>query len=80
LESLGLEEGPEYLLQDILQQLPSGAKHKKVYMLTPEAFKKCLMRSRRYRGQTIDVTKYADYYLFLCALLTIKLNPSNSKV
>jgi len=65
LESLGLEEGLEYLLQDILQQLPSGAKHKKVYMLTPEAFKKCLMRARRYNGQTIDVTKYANYYLFL---------------
>jgi len=65
LESLGLEEGFEYLLQDVLQQLPSGAKHKKVYMLTPEAFKKCLMRAQRRSAQSIDVTKYADYYLFL---------------
>ena len=65
IESLGLSENEHYLLQDILQQVPSGSKHKKVYMLTPEAFKLALMRARRYANQSIDVTKYAKYYLFL---------------
>jgi len=95
LESLGLEEGPDYtlrhvsqrnksgpkrsnekqtapggaedLLQDVLQQKKSGSggSNKKVYMLTPEAFKMCLMRAQRRSDQSIDVTKYAEYYLFL---------------
>jgi len=48
LDALGLVEGEEYnLLQDILHQVPSGTKYIKVYMLTPEAFKKCLMRAQR---------------------------------
>jgi hypothetical protein len=34
-------------------------------MLTPDAFKKCLMRAQRHSAQSIDVTRYADYYLFL---------------
>jgi len=109
LESLGLEEGPDYTLRDISQRKKSGSgmSNKKitapggaednlrdisqvnkktrgpapnVYLLTPEAFKMCLIRARRYNGQTIDVTKYANYYLFLCALLSIKLNASYPKV
>jgi len=39
IKKLGLEEGSEYLLRHMSEQLPSGTKHKKVYMLTPEAFK-----------------------------------------
>ncbi len=45
LTSLGLENEVDYLLQDVLQQVDSGVKHCKCYILTPEAFKKCLMRS-----------------------------------
>jgi hypothetical protein len=76
LENLGLEEGPEYVLQDILQNSKKGGRPAKVYMLTPEAFKMCLIRARRYNGQTIDVTKYAvNTIFFLCVLLSIKLNP-----
>jgi len=46
LESLGLEEGLEYQLIDIYEPVKQGGfSKKKVYMLTPEAFKKCLMRA-----------------------------------
>jgi len=79
LESLGLEEGPEYVLQDVLQNSKKGGRPAKVYMLTPEAFKMCLMRAQRRSAQSIDVTQYAKYYLFLCALLSIKLNSQHRK-
>jgi len=68
LDALGLVENEEYsLLQDILQQWEGtrGIKHTKVYMLTPEAFKTCLMRSRKYPNQTVDPTIYSKYYLLL---------------
>jgi len=81
LETLGLEEGPEYLLLDIQQRNKNGrgATTKHIYMLTPEAFKKCLMRAQRRSAQSIDVTQYAKYYLFLCVLLSIKLNSQHRK-
>jgi hypothetical protein len=34
-------------------------------MLTPEAFKKCLMRAQRRLNQPIDPVVYCDYYLLL---------------
>jgi hypothetical protein len=34
-------------------------------MLTPEAFKTCLLRARRYPNQTVDPTIYSKYYLLL---------------
>jgi hypothetical protein len=34
-------------------------------MLTPEAFKTCLLRARRYPNQTVDPTVYSKYYLLL---------------
>jgi hypothetical protein len=51
----------DYLIDlQILQELQhkSGLKHKKVYKLTPDAFKTCLMNSR-------NTSKYREYYLFL---------------
>jgi len=68
LNALGLVENEEYsLLQDVLQQWEGtrGIKHTKVYMLTPEAFKKCLMRAQRRPKQTVDPVMYCDYYLLL---------------
>jgi len=65
LDALGLVEDEEYRLQDILQNLSSGGRPKKVYMLTPEAFKKCLMRAQRRPNQTVDPVVYCDYYLLL---------------
>ncbi len=42
-----------------------GNVEKNVYMLTPEAFKKCLMRATKHSTHTINVEIYANYYLFL---------------
>jgi len=61
LDALGLVEGEEYsLLLDIQQQWKGarGTKYTKVYMLTPDAFKTCLMRARRYPNQTVDPQVY----------------------
>jgi hypothetical protein len=65
LDALGLVEDEDYSeLQDILQLRPQGGTStKNVYMLTPEAFKTCLMRSRKYPNQKADPTVYSKYYL-----------------
>jgi hypothetical protein len=67
LDALGLVEDEEYseVLPDIRQNLSSGGRPKKNYMLTPEAFKTCLMRSRKYPNQKADPTIYSKYYLLL---------------
>ncbi len=67
LDALGLVEDEEYSnLPDIRQVRKNrGTVVKKVYMLTPEAFKTCLMRSRKYPNQTVDPTVYSKYYLLL---------------
>jgi hypothetical protein len=58
LESNFLVEGVDYLLLLKEQQHESGIKHKNIYMLTPRAFKKCLIRSK-------NTQVYASYYLML---------------
>jgi hypothetical protein len=67
LDALELVEDEEYSeLPDIRQLRPQGGtSNKKIYMLTPEAFKTCLMRSRKYPNQTVDPTIYSKYYLLL---------------
>ena len=66
LDALELVEDEEYRLQDILELRPQGGTStKNVYMLTPEAFKTCLMRSRKYPNQKADPTIYSKYYLLL---------------
>jgi hypothetical protein len=67
LAALELNEGEDYseVLLDIQQNLSSGGRPKKVYMLTPEAFKTCLLRARKYPNQTVDPTIYSKYYLLL---------------
>ena len=66
LDALRLIEDEEYQLLDIQQLRPQGGTStKKVYMLTPEAFKTCLMRARKYPRQTIDPAVYSKYYLLL---------------
>ena len=47
-----------YLKRKITLQLPSGKKYKNEYLLSPYAFKICLMRSQNTR-------KYANYFLLL---------------
>ena len=67
LDVLRLVEDEDYSeLQDVLELRPQGGTStKKVYMLTPESFKKCLMRAQRRPGQTVDPVIYSDYYLLL---------------
>jgi len=66
LDALGLVENEDYNLQDILQVRKNrGRVITNVYMLTPEAFKKCLMRAQRRPKQTVDPVVYCDYYLLL---------------
>lgn len=66
LNVLSLTENEDYTMRDVPQQWEKsrGFKHCKVYHLTPEAFKKCLMRARKY-NQRVDPVIYCDYYLLL---------------
>ena len=67
LDALELVENIDYsLLPDVWQLRPQGGTSiKKIYMLTPEAFKKCLMRAQRRPRQKVDPVVYCDYYLLL---------------
>ncbi|MGL4814494.1 MAG: hypothetical protein ACRC39_04400, partial [Enterobacter sp.] len=66
LDALGLVENEDYRLRDISQPVKQGGySTKKIYMLTPEAFKKCLMRARRYPNQKINPQIFSKYYLLL---------------
>jgi hypothetical protein len=67
LTALELVEDIDYSeLQDILQLRPQGGTSiKKIYMLTPEAFKNCLLRARKYPKQKVEPVIYCDYYLLL---------------
>ena len=66
LELLNLENEEDFNLHDIVQVRENrGTVIKKIYTLTPEAFKKCLMRARKYKDQPIDPVIYCDYYLLL---------------
>jgi hypothetical protein len=67
LNALELVENEDFSeLEDILQLRPQGGySTKKVYMLTPEAFKNCLLRARKYPNQKVDPKVYSRYYLLL---------------
>ena len=66
LNALELVEDQDYQLRDVSELRPQGGySTKKVYMLTPEAFKKCLMRAQRRPAQKVDPVIYCDYYLLL---------------
>ena len=53
LHVLSLIEGEDYTLRDIPQRGKTGSQIHKNYHLTPEAFKKCLMKARKY-NQAVD--------------------------
>lgn len=67
LDALNLIQDEDYSeLRDVPQLRPQGGTSiKKVYMLTPEAFKKCLIRAQRRPKQTVDPVVYCDYYILL---------------
>ena len=68
LENLGLkndENKKDYVLLDVQQNSKKGGRPAKLYTLTPEAFKICLMRAQHREGQSIDPVIYCDYYSLL---------------
>jgi len=67
LDALELVENEDYHLQDVLEMVrpQGGGKRNNIYILTPEAFKKCLMRAQRRPRQKVDPVVYCDYYLLL---------------
>lgn len=65
LIALGLKEDRDYLQQEMLHNLPSSVVRAKIYRLTPEAFKKCLMRAQTNSNQKVDPVIFADYFLLL---------------
>ncbi len=63
---LGMVEGVDFTLLDVQQRNNGrGSNIAKSYILTPESFKKCLMRSRRHAGQPVDPVIYSRYFLSL---------------
>jgi hypothetical protein len=59
-------EGEDFELTDIRQLRKQRGSHVvNSYMLTPESFKSCLARSRRYTGQPVDPVIYFRYFLLL---------------
>ncbi len=72
LKSLGCIESEDYQLRKFpkLSENSRGTKYVHVYMLTPKAFKKCLMRATKHKTHTTNVEIYADYYLFLEKVIT----------
>ena len=61
LNALGLDAGVHY---DIIEH-KEGRTISKQYMLTPDAFKLCLMRAQRRTNQPVDPLVYCNYYLLL---------------
>jgi uncharacterized coiled-coil protein SlyX len=65
LNDLRLVNEEDYTRADICERGKSGAQIHKHYNLTPDAFKKCLMRAQRRANQPVDPVVYVDYYLLL---------------
>ncbi len=62
----GLEKDKDYELRDVSElRLQGGIAYKKIYILTPRAFKICLMRAQRRPNQEADPVKYCDYFILL---------------
>lgn len=58
LKQYNFIEGRDYLLLNVQEQVPSGTKHMKNYLLHPRTFKTCLMRAK-------NTMLYANYYILL---------------
>ena len=66
IDLLDLELDIDYRLTDIREPVNQGGfSIKKLYTFTPEAFKKMLMKARKYKNQPVDPVIYIDYYLLL---------------
>ncbi len=66
LDQLMIVEGSDFELRHVSElRKQGGTSDKKEYYLSPEAFKKCLMRAQRRAKQPIDPVIYCNYYLLL---------------
>ena len=67
LEALNMVEGEDFTITKSRECRITGrgATTKKIYMLTPRTFKRILIGATRHSSHDVDVTMYADYYLFL---------------
>lgn len=70
LDNLELKEGKHYQIVKPKRELTSKGKENSVckayYMLTPDAFKLCLLNARKVKeDQGIDPIIYREYYLFI---------------
>jgi hypothetical protein len=65
LDRLKMIEGKHFTLHQLVERGKSGSQIHKDYHITPEAFKKCLMRATKTKDQPINPDVYCDYYLLL---------------
>jgi hypothetical protein len=66
LDRLKMIENQNYRLTQLSEPVKQGGfVTKNNYLLTPDAFKKCLIKAAKHKGQPIDPDIYCDYYLLL---------------
>ena len=66
INRIGLKIDEDFLLRDVSEQkIGSGGSNKRLYILTPEAFKLCLLQTQRRPDQPIDPVIYCNYYMLL---------------
>jgi phage anti-repressor protein len=58
LEQYGFKENIDYLLRNVAEQTCRGERIKNEYVLKPDTFKKCVIKSK-------NKPEYADYYILL---------------
>ncbi len=71
LVSLHLIEQIDYIKIEPVSVGASTSHSRIEYLLTPEAFKKCLLRARRYANQSVDPTIYCEHYILIEKVLKL---------
>jgi hypothetical protein len=65
IEKHNTKKNENRLLDARVEQTNNYAKPKKIYYLTPDSFKKCLMNTQKHPSQTVNPEIYSDYFLLL---------------
>lgn len=65
LSTLGLAMNIDYVFRKVSENSQKGGRPQNIYMLTPDSFKLALTRANDHKKHSINVDKYARYYLFL---------------
>ncbi len=68
LDSMNLIDGIDYQMQT---NPKSSGKPVKMYVLTPESFKLCLMRAQRRSTQSVDVGVYSQWLIMLMKMVDL---------